>query len=186
MNPLHVIIRLVAAARSRGRNLWFRALGVQLTGYVWMRRVSIPRQWSDITIEASACLDDGVTLLCGGPPKRDKLVIRAGTYVNRLAILDAHEHLEVGRNCMIGPGCFLTDSDHRTDSAGTVGQQPMISAPTVLEDGVWLGAGVKVLKGVRLGQGAVVGAGAVVTKDVEPFQIVAGVPARAIGTRELS
>ncbi len=183
MNPLHFTIRAVAAARSRLRNLWFRALGVRLTGYVWMRRVSIPRQWSDITIEGTVCLDDGVTLLCSGSPKRDKLFVRAGTYINRFTTLDAHERLEVGRNCLIGPGCFITDANHGLAAGVPPAKQHCEPKPTILEDEVWLGAKVVVLAGVRIGKGAVVGAGAVVTKNVEPFQIVAGVPARVIGTR---
>lgn len=48
---------------------------------------------------------------------------------------------------------------------------------------VWLGNGVKILAGVTVGNGAVVGAGAVVTKDVAPYTIVAGVPAKKIGQR---
>jgi acetyltransferase-like isoleucine patch superfamily enzyme len=52
----------------------------------------------------------------------------------------------------------------------------------VIEDDVWLGAGAIVLPGVTIGRGAIVAAGAVVTKSVEPFTVVAGVPARPIGT----
>jgi acetyltransferase-like isoleucine patch superfamily enzyme len=56
-------------------------------------------------------------------------------------------------------------------------------APIVLEDGAWIGAGAIVLPGVRVGRGAVIAAGAVVTKDVEPYSIVGGVPGVAIGSR---
>ena len=55
--------------------------------------------------------------------------------------------------------------------------------PTVLEDDCWLGFGVTVIAGVRIGRGAIVAAGAVVTKDVDPYTIVGGVPARPIGQR---
>jgi len=51
----------------------------------------------------------------------------------------------------------------------------------VIEKDAWLGAGVIVLPGVKIGEGAIIGAGAVVTKDVEPFTIVGGVPAKKIG-----
>ena len=53
-------------------------------------------------------------------------------------------------------------------------------APIVIEDDVWLGAGAIVLPGVTIGRGSVVAAGAVVTKSIEPFTLVAGVPARPI------
>ncbi|MBP9873243.1 MAG: hypothetical protein KBC60_04350 [Haliscomenobacter sp.] len=54
------------------------------------------------------------------------------------------------------------------------------SKPVILEDHVWLATRSMVLKGVRIGKGAVVAAGAVVTKDVPPYTVVAGVPAKVI------
>jgi acetyltransferase-like isoleucine patch superfamily enzyme len=163
--------------------MWFRLLGVRMTGYVWMRRVSIPRQWSDITIEEDCSLDDGVVLLCSGPARVDKLVIRSGTYVNRFTMLDAHEQIRVGADCMIGPHCYISDGDHGTAAGATVGKQPMKTQPVIIEDGVWLGAGVIVLKGVTIGRNAVVGAGSVVTKNVMAHSVVAGIAARPVSER---
>jgi acetyltransferase-like isoleucine patch superfamily enzyme len=57
---------------------------------------------------------------------------------------------------------------------------PGYSAKIVIEDDAWVGAGSIILPGVTIGKGAVVGAGAVVTKDVPPYTIVVGVPARSI------
>jgi acetyltransferase-like isoleucine patch superfamily enzyme len=54
-------------------------------------------------------------------------------------------------------------------------------APIAIEDDVWIGAGAIMLPGITVGRGAVVAAGAVVTRSVEPFTVVAGVPARQIG-----
>ena len=181
MNPLHLLLRLNHGLRSRIRNAWFCALGVRLQGYVWMRRVSIPRNWRDITIESPASLDDDVVLLCGGPPKAKKLVIRQGTYVNRFTMFDACERIEVGRNCMIGPFCYITDHDHGHEKDRPIGEQPLRSAPVVIGNNVWIGAGVIILKGVTIGDGAVIAAGAVVTKDVDVGMKVAGVPARELG-----
>ena len=184
MNPLHTLIRVHQGLTSRFRNIYYRLLGVRLTGYVWVRRISIPRQWSDITLEEGVSLDDGVVCLCSGPAKVDKLLIGKGTYVNRNTMFDAHEQVHIGRNCMIGPFCYLTDGNHGISADLAVKAQPMQVRPVVIEDDVWLGAGVIILSGVRIGRGAIVGAGAVVTKDIPPNTIAIGVPARSIGNRE--
>jgi acetyltransferase-like isoleucine patch superfamily enzyme len=186
MNLLGQGIRIGAALRSRFRNVWFKLLGVKLKGYVWMRRLSIPRQWSDVTIESGVGLDDGVVLLCSGRERADKIVVRSGAYINRYTVLDAHQHIEIGRNCMIGPHCYLTDGDHGVQMGQPIPRQAMTVKPVVVEEEAWLGAGVIVLKGVRIGRGAVIGAGSVVTRDIDAFAIAVGVPARVIGHRETS
>lgn len=183
MNPLPSLIRFAEALASRRRNLWFRLLGVRLRGYVWMRRISIPRQWSDISIERDVSLDDGVVLLCSGSPKENKIAIDQGTYINRYTMLDAHSRISIGRNCMIGPHCYITDANHGRAAGVLVREQQMEPQPVVIEDDVWLGAGVVVLPGVRLGRGCVIGAGAVVTHDVPAGAVFAGVPAVRIGNR---
>lgn len=183
MNPLPSLIRFAEAFNSRRRNLWFALLGVRLRGYVWMRRVSIPRQWSDITIEKDVSLDDSVVLLCSGPPSENKIAIDRGTYLNRYTMIDAHAQISIGRNCMIGPHCYITDANHGRAPGVLVKEQQMEPQPVVIEDDVWLGAGVVVLPGVRLGRGCVIGAGAVVTHDVPAGAVFAGVPATRIGNR---
>ncbi len=165
---------------SRWRNLYYRALGVNIEKYCWMRQIEIPRHWADITLKGCA-LDRGVTILASGLPKKDKIRIGCGTYINRHTILDASNKLWIGSNVMIGPMCFITDSDHTPVEGKDVKSQPMRLGETIIEDGVWLGAGVKVLRNVRIGKFAVVGAGAVVTKDVPAETVVAGIPAREIG-----
>lgn len=170
--------RIALGTASRTRNYYYRALGMRLEGYCWLRRVSIPRSWSDIRLEANVALDDGVVIVIGGGPKPDKIVIGSHTYVNRYTIFDAHDHLHVGRHVMIGPHCYFTDADHGTAPESSVQSQPMRRAPVIIEDDVWIGAHVVVLPGVRIGKGAVVGAGSVVTRDVPSMAVVAGAPAR--------
>jgi acetyltransferase-like isoleucine patch superfamily enzyme len=178
------LIRIWAALTSRTRNAWYRLLGVELRGYGCLRRISIPRQWREVAIEKDVGLDDGVVLLCSGTFRREKILIRSGTYLNRYTMVDAHHQVEIGRNCMIGPHCYITDGNHGMKMSLPIKKQPMTAAPVVIEDDVWLGAGVIVLKGVRIGRGAVIGAGSVVTRNIEPFMIAVGTPARAIGRRE--
>jgi acetyltransferase-like isoleucine patch superfamily enzyme len=181
---LAFILRICAGTASRCRNLLYRALGADIRGYAWLRRISIPRNWADVTLEENAALDDGVVLIASGPRKRGKLLIGSGTYVNRYTIFDAHEQLHIGRRVMIGPHCYFTDADHGTEPGASVQSQPMRVAPLVVEDEAWIGAHVTVLAGVRIGKGAVVGAGSVVTRDVPPMAIAAGVPATVIGSRQ--
>jgi len=177
MKPLLILHRLCLGAASRYRNVYYRALGVRIMDYTWMRNIEIPRNWSDITIEGCA-LDRGVTIVASGPPKAEKVRIGYGTYINRNTILDGFNKLWIGKRVMIGPMCFITDSDHTLVDGEDVKGQPMQVGETIIEDGAWLGAGVCVMRDVRIGKLAVVGAGAVVTKDVPAGAVVAGVPAR--------
>lgn len=176
--------RLCLGLASRARNVYYRMLGVNIKGYVWMRAIEIPFKWSDITLESQVALDRGVSLVCGGPVRGGKLIIRSGTYVNRFTIFDAHEHLEIGRDCMIGPHCYFTDANHGTAGGLSVKSQKMDTAPVVVEDEVWIGAGVIVLPGVRIGRGAVIGAGSVVTHEIPSNAVAVGNPARVLRIRE--
>lgn len=169
---------------SRLRNLWYRLLGVRVTGYVWMRRISIPEGWAGITLEGGVALDEGVTLKVAGDPRADKLIIRAGTYVNRYTIITAGERVDIGCNCLIGPHCYIGDGIHGVASDRSISEQPMQFQPVIIEDGVWLGAGCIVLAGVRLGKGCIIGAGSVVTQDIPAGMIAVSGSARVIKKRE--
>lgn len=90
--------------------------------------------------------------------------------------------LTIGDRAAIGPyACFITSS-FPADSQLT--NHPELQTaikrlrPIVVEADAWIGAGAKIMPGVTVGRGAVVGAGAVVVRDVEPWTVVAGVPAR--------
>lgn len=180
---LYTAQRTYHGCASRARNGFYRALGVNIKGYVWMRSIEIPQNWADITLEAQVALDRGVTLLCSGPIKGDKLIIRTGSYVNRYTMFDVHLRLEIGRDCMIGPHCYFTDGNHGIAPGRAVKFQDIKSAPVIIEDEVWIGAGVVVLAGVRIGRGAVVGAGSVVTREVPAGAVAVGVPARPVRNR---
>jgi acetyltransferase-like isoleucine patch superfamily enzyme len=146
--------------------------------------IEVPRNPWDIEIADGVALDEGVIMLSTGP-RADvpRIRIGSGTYCNRYVFLDASLEIVIGENCMIGPFCYVTDHDHGFAADQLVGEQDLLSAPVRIGSDVWIGAGATVLKGVVLGDGAVVGAGAVVTRDVEPGQIVAGTPARALRRR---
>ncbi len=179
--------QLIEAVKSRWRNFYYRSLGVRLHGYIWMRQIEIPRNFSDIEIESHCALDRGVVLLCSGQPSsRPKIRIGAHTYLNRHTFLDAIDSLTIGQHCAIGPNCYLTDHDHGHDPQLPPLEQPMIAQPTTIGNFVWLGANVTVLKGVTIGDRTIVGAGSVVTRSLPADSIAVGVPAKVIRDRGLN
>lgn len=108
--------------------------------------------------------------------KNGTLEIGSNTRING-AHIDAQCGIKIGNNCRVGPYSLIMDSnfhdtyDHFSDISGE---------PIVIEDNVWITSKVTVLKGVKIGTGAVVATGAVVTKNVAPFTLVGGVPAKLI------
>ncbi len=112
-----------------------------------------------------------------------KLLIGDGVGISG-AVLYAMRHIEIGAHVMIGAGVAVYDNDFHPVGAADRRRNDRTKigvAPVVIEPDVWLGARAMVLKGVRIGRGSVVAAGAVVVKDVPPWSIVAGVPARVVG-----
>jgi acetyltransferase-like isoleucine patch superfamily enzyme len=114
------------------------------------------------------------------------VTIRVGSNVRLNGVgLMAKRGITIGDNCILG-STLLVDTDFhsvRRDRAANP-HAPVLSAPIVVEDNVWLAGQTVVLKGVTIGANSVVGFRAVVTRDVPPDVIVAGNPARVVRTLE--
>lgn len=106
--------------------------------------------------------------------------IGAHSIINRDVLLDGRSGLRIGDNVSISEGSLLLTLEHDLNAPAFDWR----GAPVVIGDRVFLGARSTVLPGVTVGDGAVVAAGAVVTRDIESFTIVGGVPARLIGQRQ--
>ena len=89
--------------------------------------------------------------------------------------------ITVGTKVAISREAFICTASHDISRP----ERPLVTAPIVIADGVWIGARATILPGVRIGEGAIVAANAVVTKDVEPWTVVAGNPAKVIKQRVL-
>jgi acetyltransferase-like isoleucine patch superfamily enzyme len=109
-----------------------------------------------------------------------KLAIGRGASIGRNCLLDARGGITVGRDVNVSSFTLMITGTHDVQARDYFADS---YAPIAVGDRVWIATRSTVLGGVTIGEGAVVAAGAVVTRDVEPFTIVAGVPARPIGER---
>ena len=108
--------------------------------------------------------------------------IGSGCFLNIGVMVASVERVEIGDHCMFANGCFVSDGGHRFDDPETpVPWQGFTSkGPTRIGDNVWCGANVVITSGVTVGERCVIGANSVVTRDVPPFSIAAGVPAKVL------
>ncbi len=115
-------------------------------------------------------------------PGTARVRIGSGTFLNQGVMVAAGELVEIGDHCMFANGCFISDAAHRFDDP----HQPVTwqgftsKGPTRVGDNVWCGAHVVITSGVTIGERCVIGANSVVTKDIPPFSIAAGSPAKVL------
>lgn len=105
--------------------------------------------------------------------------IGAGTIIGSDAILDGRNGIAIGHSVNLSSQVALWTMQHDLDSPTFATE----GGPIVICDRAWLSFRSTILPGVTIGEGAVVAAGAIVTKDVEPYTVVGGVPAKTIGSR---
>ena len=108
-----------------------------------------------------------------------RIQIGTGTVVGERVELDGRASLFIGEHVNISSEVMIYTLQHDFKTPGFENS----GAPVVVEDYVWLSTRSILLPGVRVGRGAVIAAGAVVTKDVPAFAVMAGIPAKQIGTR---
>ncbi len=114
----------------------------------------------------------------------NRFTIGSGTWIGQQGFFHSAGGLTIGKNVGIGPAVKILTSHHHESGRGVpVLHAPLDFAPVLIDDDADLGLGSIVLPGVTVGRGAVVGAGAVVTRDVPPYAVVAGVPARILRMR---
>jgi len=115
---------------------------------------------------------------------RSEMIIGDDTWIGQFCYMNSAGGVEIGSRVGIGPGVKIMSSKHGEEGRDV----PILLcdlefAGVVIEDDCDIGMGAIVLPGVTVGRGSQVGAGAVVTKDVPPYAVVAGVPARKIRER---
>lgn len=114
-----------------------------------------------------------------------KITIGDNVIVNDNCHIACINEISIGSNVLMASRVFITDHFHGNGSPDDCEVAPnkrslYTKGKVIIEDNVWLGEGVTVMPGVRIGRGSTVGANSVVTKDVPPYSVVAGAPARLI------
>ena len=158
-----------------------------------------------VALGAFADIHLAASLRCDGVMGRVQLdqgvAIQSGTTLNAIGstihigantIVGTHCHfgaydkgITIGEDVLIASHCSMVDTQHiYADPDRLIKAQDYTSQGIVIEDDVWLGSGVVLMDGVRVGRGAIVGGGAVVTRDVPPYAIVVGIPAKIIKWRK--
>ena len=93
------------------------------------------------------------------------------------------QHVTIGRYCSIGNLCTIGAQNHRIDRLTTWPTTIIKGQSTVIGNDVWIGCNCVVLSGISIGTGAVIGAGSVVTRNIPPYAIAYGNPARVMRFR---
>ena len=142
---------------------------------------AFPARGGEIIIGENSIVRAGSMLL----PSGGSIVIGKRTSLNQYVVINGEGGVHIGNDVMIAAFAAIFAANHNFERIDIpIREQGMASkGGIIIEDDVWLGTHAVVLDGVVIGKGSVIAAGAVVNKSVEPYSIVAGVPAKTIGNR---
>ena len=124
----------------------------------------------------------GPVIAYAGEQYNPKIIIGEKTWVGKNCSIAAIDRVEIGKNVLFAGHVHITDHSHGyEDITRPIAPQRLISkGAVIIEDDCWLGFSCEILSGVHIGKHSIVAARAVVTKDVPPYSIVAGNPARIV------
>ena len=144
-------------------------------------RISCRGQNGKVSLGNKVCIDRGVDLRIhhGG-----QTIIGNNTYIGPYTCISGYGNIEIGNDCLIASHSAIYAHNHTFSNPDKkINEQGFTVQGIKIGDDCWLGNGVKVVDGVSIGKGCVIGAGAVVTKDIPPYSIAVGVPAKVISKR---
>ncbi len=115
----------------------------------------------------------------------ENVFIGKNCHINHLACIQPGKaKIVIGDNLLMGPGTMLFASNYQLSPDRPIRQQPSVYKDIIIGNDVWLGSNVVVTAGVTIGDGSVIAAGSVVTKDIPPYTIAGGIPAKPLKKRE--
>lgn len=178
MHAVHLARLLRARAGVRVRRADVHLLGMTFLGHDV--ELTAPRGEGRLIVGPWSWIGDGVALRAHG----GRITVGAKAIVGGGTTVNAYLDVTIGEGALIADDVHITDFDHRTDRLDVpIKDQGIVTAPVRIGPDVWLGRGVTVLRGVDIGRGSVIGAHAVVTRDVPPYSVAVGAPARVVRSR---
>lgn len=184
LKPEVLILKTSRGLASRLRIAFYRMLGMKVGKRCRFEAIRA-RRLSQIKVGSFTALTEGCWLWPQDTPsEKSRIQIGSNNYFNRDVMIDACGYIEIGDHNLIGPGVYITDSNHMFEGGKTPQEQAMNVGTVVIGNGCWVGARAIILKDVQLGDDCVVAAASMVTKSFPSGSVIAGVPARLIGRRE--
>lgn len=116
----------------------------------------------------------------------ENIYIGSNSHINHYCCIWAspNSKIRIGDNGLMGPGTMILSSNHGIKKGLPMREQPFTEKDVSIGNDVWIGAKSIIVAGVTIGDGAIIAAGSVVTKDVAPYSIAGGIPAKFIKNRE--
>jgi acetyltransferase-like isoleucine patch superfamily enzyme len=175
------LYRIYITARSAFYTLLARRIFASVgRGTVFEGHFEVPL-YNEVKIGESCLISRGVSFIV---TETGNIQLGSRIYIGRDCVLASDAGIVIGDNTMLAEFVSIIDSDHDTVKNGIpIRDQELIPRPVTIGADVWVGRGCAVLKGISIGEGAVVGANSVVTKDIPPFSVAYGCPARVVRYR---
>lgn len=174
------IVNVCRILLLRGSNIKI-SFSAKLEPNVYLKLTPLGIKYGRIEINKNCEINRGTVIKTYG----GNIIINQNVFVGECVIIYGHGGISIGDNTLIAMHTCIVSSNHAMPGTEElIRSKPDILLPVKIGTDVWIGAGCKILGGVTIGNGCVVGAGSVVTKDLPPFSISVGNPAKVIKYRE--
>jgi acetyltransferase-like isoleucine patch superfamily enzyme len=186
------------------KNYYRKRMGALGTRCAIGKKIVIKGKLNKFFLGNQVIVEDYATLECSEHNNSaihigDRSIVRSSAM-----LISSNGKIKIGSDCSVNPFCFLygdgdltignwvriathtviVTANYTFDQIDIpIDLQPKVRKGVMIEDDVWIGAGVRILDGCTIGKGSVIGAGTVLTKSVEPYSVVVGVPGRVIRKR---
>lgn len=159
-----------------------RRLGKLGKGVYLDKNVELQRYPKNIFVGDDVVLKEGARICACN--ENAEIHIGNRTTIGFHNFIFASAGIAIGDDCLIAPFVYIVDSNHRAKLGQNINLQGNDTASIQIGNDVWIASNVTILKGVTIGDGAIIAANSVVNKDVPPYEIWGGSPAKKLGNRE--